>query len=373
MTAVALLATLAVIAHGGAGAHHGSGLDLRGGLLVAASTLPLLMWRRCPLGVFIVAAAGAAVASGLGYGYPLGIPISPTVALYLLATASEGRRWTRTNTIAVGIAFVLYVCASAFAQRAIPWFELQHTALAWAVAWFAGERTRLLHEHLAQLGERAAQAEREAESERLLAVAEERTRIARDLHDSTGQAINVIAVRAGAARLRYQEAPDRSLAALAEIEEIARQTAAELDGIVHSLRETSGDDVAVAPAGLASLSTLAETHTRSGLELDVQTSGTPRPLAGSADQAAYRILQEGLSNASRHGSGGVSVELVYEGDALRITVVNPAGPSASNNERHGHGLVGMKERASLVGGSLEAVTANGRFRLSARIPYEAGR
>src|SRR5206468_446811 len=122
------------------------------------------------------------------------------------------------------------------ARGGFPAPQLLHSGLAWTVAWFAGERARLRHLHMADLHERASRSEREAERERLLAVAEERARIARDLHDSAGHAISVIAVRAGAARLRHGQEPDRSLLALEAIENLARQTATDIDHIVGTLR-----------------------------------------------------------------------------------------------------------------------------------------
>ena len=146
----------------------------------------------------------------------------------------------------------------------------------------AGTRLRReqRREQLAELRDRALRAEREAERERLLAVAEERARIARDLHDSAGHAISVIAVRAGAARLRHQQDPDRSLVALEAIEELARQTAAEIDQLVGTLRDGgSANGVVEGPPSLASLETLVAHHQAAGLEVTLDTAGAPRPLA----------------------------------------------------------------------------------------------
>jgi signal transduction histidine kinase len=248
--------------------------------------------------------------------------------------------------------------------------ELLHTGLAWAVAWFAGERTRLRREHIAELGERALRAEREVERERLLAVAEERARIARDLHDSAGHAINVIAVRAGGARLRHHEDPDRSLLALQEIEQVARQTVEEIDQLVGTLREGgSGDRAVEAPPGLASLDTLIGHHAASGLEVTFETAGAPRPLGGAADRAAYRILQEALTNAARHGTGSARVELAFDDAEVELTVTNPVPADGPPSSGGGHGLIGMRERATLLGGSLHSERSNGVFRISARIPF----
>jgi signal transduction histidine kinase len=344
-------------------------LDLLGVALAAGSTLPIMFWRRSPLGVFVVTAAACVLLAGLGFRMDL--LLGPAVALYLLAASrSPQTRWTWRTTVTVVGLLVAYLVAAAAAQNAFPISELSHAGLAWAVAWFAGERTRLRHEQIAELNERAVRAEREAERERLLAAAQERARIARDLHDSAGHAISVIAVRAGAARLRHQQDPDRSLLALEAIEALARQTAGEIDQLVGSLREggLANEDLA-APPGLASLDTLIARHQAAGLEVTVDTSGAPRPLAAAADQAAYRILQEALTNAARHGVGSAHIRLAFGDTGVEVGVTNPVPTGGSPRSGGGHGLVGMRERATLLGGNLEADRANGTFRLRAQIPY----
>jgi signal transduction histidine kinase len=228
-----------------------------------------------------------------------------------------------------------------------------------------GDRVRLRRERVANLEERALQAERETERERRLAAAEERTRIARDLHDSAGHAINVILVHAGAARLLAEKDPARSRAALATIEDLARETLVEIDGLVSALRED--EERAKTPIGLAALDALVKRHRDAGLEVDVRISGARRTLGPAVDQAAYRILQESLTNALRHGSGATDVSVDYGEDALEIGVTNPAD---ADGAKPGHGIVGMRERASLLGGSIDAGSQNGSFRVRARLPYK---
>lgn len=355
--------------------HTGWGaLDPLGVALVALSTAPLAVGRRAPLGVFVLTAAASVALAGLDYG--AGLPIGAAVALYLLASSRDsGTPWTRGATIAVAGLFTAYVGAVVTAQGNFAGIDILHAGLAWAVAWFAGERTRLRREQLTELRERAAHAEREAERERLLAVAEERARIARDLHDSAGHAINVIAVRAGAARLRHDQEPDRSLAALEAIEELARHSAAEIDQFVGALRVSSPSEGYVeAPPGLASLDTLVAQHAATGLEIILDTAGVPRPLTGGCDQAAFRILQEALTNAARHGTGTARVQLTFGHEAFEVVVTNEVPPGASVRASGGHGLVGMRERATLLGGVLAAEESGGRFRVRARLPYAgAGR
>jgi signal transduction histidine kinase len=379
IAAAALAGSLALLAHGGINAfrpgsgidasHPGSGtLDLVGVVLAACSTVPLLAWRRSPLGVFAVTATAGVLLAGLGYRIDL--LLGPTAALYLLAASREQKTpWTRRTTVTVVGLLVAYLGAAAAAQQTLPASELLHTGLAWAVAWFAGERTRLRREQVAQLQERALRVEREGERERLLAATEERARIARDLHDSAGHAISVIAVRAGAARLRHHQDPDRSLAALEAIEELARQTAEEIDQLVGTLREDATNGVVEAPPALASLDTLIAHHQAAGLEIAFDTAGAPRPLGAAADQAAYRILQEALTNAARHGAGSARIELAFGDGAVELSVTNPVPAHGSPRSGGGHGLIGMRERATLLGGSLDAERANGAFRVRARIPY----
>jgi signal transduction histidine kinase len=347
-------------------------LDWIGGMLAACSTLPLVAWRRAPHAVFSLTASACVLLGGLGYS--IALPLGPTAALFLLAASrNEADPWTRRNTAEVLAFFAAYLGACAIGDGSFPGSELLHTSLAWAVAWFAGERTRLLREHVAELRERARRNDREAERERRLAVAEERARIARDLHDSAGHAINVIAVRAGAARMRHDENPERSRAALEAIEEVARNTVTEIDGIVGTLRERGSENGEVAaPAGLASIGTLVAQHSAAGLNVTVSTVGSPRPLGAAVDVTAYRILQEALTNAARHGTGPAQIELAFDEAALRLTISNAVPDDSPRRASGGHGLIGMRERATLLGGSLDAERANGTFRLGAELPYGGG-
>src|ERR671918_1703801 len=377
IAALALGGTLAVLSHGFTvipGSNPGPAkLDAVGALLAVCASVPLFAWRRGALGVFALTASAYVLLGGLGYA--VGVPFGPTAVLYLLAASrDDADPWTRRTTTAVIALLAAYLTATGLAQGRFPGSELFHTALAWGAAWFAGERTRLQRAHITELHERAMRAEREAERERRLGVAEERARIARDLHDSAGHAINVIAVRAGAARLRHHQDPDRSRLALEAIEEVARQTVEEIDHMVGTLRDSGpGNGVVEAPAGLASLDTLIGHHAAAGLEVTLDASGAPRPLSGAADQAAYRILQEALTNAARHGAGRAHIELAFGDAAVELTVTNPVVVNGASRSGGGHGLIGMRERATLLGGDLDAERANGTFRVRARLPYGAHR
>jgi signal transduction histidine kinase len=361
---VVFVLTLMLLASGGvSGDEDARDFDLPAVVLAAFASFPLLVRRRAPLVAFAVTAIASAALNVLGY--PAGPPIGPMVALYFVGLRSAATRTAARATAAliVGL-FIVHVTAAGVGRDSFPIVALLFGALAWGGAWVIGDRVRLRRERIAELEERARRAERETERERRLATAEERTRIARDLHDSAGHAINVILVHAGAARLLAEKDPGRSREALGTIETVARETLREIEQLVRALRE---DEDAVEPPGLAALDALVKRHRDAGLDVEIVVNGARRPLGPAVDQAAYRILQESLTNALRHGNGGARVALTYGGDGLEIGVTNSSrggGPVAV-----GHGIVGMRERASLLGGSVNHESMNGVFRIRARLPY----
>ena len=347
------------------------GLDGLAVALAALASLPLAGRRRAPLAVFALTAAASAALNALGY--PPGPPQGPTIALYFLAASPEQTRVpTRLTAATVAGLFVVHAGAVGFAREEFPTVPLLFGALVWGAAWVFGDRVRMRHARMAELEERALRAEREAERERRLAAAEERTRIARDLHDSAGHAINVILVQAGAARLLSEKDPQGARAALETIEEVARETVEEIDQLVRVLRDDDGSPEPARevepPLGVAALDTLAERHRAAGLEVTVNVAGSRRELAPGVDQAAYRVLQEALTNAARHGSGQAEVDVTFGSGALEITVTNPVLPD-SIAAGAGHGIVGMRERAALLRGDLQSSAADGVFRIEARLPY----
>jgi signal transduction histidine kinase len=367
IAAVVFAFSLALMSHGDVG-RLDRDFDVFGGVLAALASLPLVARRLAPLPVFALVTMATSALYVLRYG--LGPPFGFAIALYSVAESrheTRPRTWTVALVASIVILFGPHLVQGEFAP------EFLLGAAVWAAAWFAGDRARLRRERLAELEERALRAEREAERERRLAAAEERTRIARDLHDSAGHAINVILVQAGAARLLSEKDPAGARAALETIEEVARETVDDIDQLVRVLRDDGASARAASevepPLGLAALDALAERHRAAGLELTVRVRGSRRPLAPGADQAAYRILQEALTNAARHGGGSAEVDVAYEARTLEITVTNPA-PGNAASAGSGHGIVGMRERAALLGGSLQARAAHGIFSVQARLPYD---
>jgi signal transduction histidine kinase len=319
-------------------------------LLAAAASLPLVARRRWPLAVFVV--TGLASTALRLVANPEGPPLGPTLALYFMVAQSDGSR-ARTRqlaAVAIGV-LVAHVAANGIADDRIPWAESVFGVLVWGTAWLVGERTRTR-------GERV-------ERERRLAAAEERTRIARDLHDSAGHAINVILVHAGLGRLSAETDPAAAKRAFETIEEVARETVTEIDEMVRALREDS--DGVEPPAGVAALQGLVARHRSAGLDVATTVRGDVRALPPAVDRAAYRIVQEALTNAARHGSGSAELDVAFAPRALELTVANPVGRDRSARG-DGHGLTGMRERASLLGGRLEAGLREGRFRVHAQLP-----
>ena len=337
------------------------------GLAVLAS-LPLVAVRRAPLTVFALTAAATAALSVPGA--PMGFGSGPGVALYFLAlnpAATRAGRWLTAATV-VGFS-VLLAYTDSLDNSFTPW---PIGALLWGGIWVVGDWVRQRRERRKQLDGLALQAEREAERERRLAVAEERTRIARDLHDSAGHALNVILVQAGAARLLSQRDPERARQSLQTIEEVARETVGEIDQLVRVLREDGlagrGHGADEPLPGLAALDRLIDRNRAAGLEVTINIRGERRMLPPGVDQAAYRILQEALTNAVLHGPGSVEAEVNFGSRTLELAVTNPNRPEGVPTGT-GHGVVGMRERAALLGGRLSAGSVDGVFLVRAELPY----
>jgi signal transduction histidine kinase len=326
--------------------------------LVVVSTMPLVFRDRFPTSVFALTAAATALSAVVAF--PIGLPLGPGVGLYAIAVhRSRAAQPPAGRAMIVSAGFLSYLGAAAIHLHQVPWAEAFHGGLLWAALWFAGERTRLQRQQIEDLTQAAVR-------ERHLAAAEERTRIARDLHDSAGHAINVIAIRAGAARLRHHEDPDRSLAALQTIEELARQTAADIDHFVSALRSDAATSEPPVPRSLAAIGSLAELHAGAGLDVATRTIGEPRTVPDGVDQAAYRIVQEALTNASRHGNGTAALVIEYTDSAVVLDVTNTC--SQIGERPLGNGLLGATERANQLGGTLTTELRSGVFTLHACLP-----
>lgn len=207
------------------------------------------------------------------------------------------------------------------------------------------------------------------------AVAKERTRIALDLHDIVADSItSMVLLSAGAARLIGTD-PERAKSLLTQVELSGRQAITELQRMLGLLRAASDaiDSLGDPRPGLQAVADLLARFRGLGLELVEETAGSPRALDAGLDVSAYRIIQEALTNAARHGNGNAQLDIAFAPGALEIAIANPTlRDPAARVAGGGRGIVGMRERAALLGGSLEAGASDGVFRVRARLPYGDG-
>jgi signal transduction histidine kinase len=347
-------------------------------LAVAAACGALPFRRRFAapvLGVVAVAVAllNALAGSGGGLVTPGGglAVLAVPLAVYGVAAASA------SPGTAAGIgAAVATIEAGALSGAGGPDWGAALMALA-AAGWLAGENTRSRRAHLEGVLERAAEREREREQQARQAGAEERLRIARELHDVVAHAMSIIAVRSGVARLVIDVRPDEAHEALGIIEGTSRQALAELRLLVGVLRghETQDADANREPApGLADLPGLIGRINEAGVSVGLRVEGEPRRLAPGVDLSAYRIVQEALTNVVRHAApAAAELTVRYQPDEVVIEVTDDgcaraARPVGRAQDGSGHGIAGMRERAAVYGGRLVAEPTASGFRVLARIP-----
>ncbi|MGW5083084.1 sensor histidine kinase [Micromonospora echinospora] len=242
------------------------------------------------------------------------------------------------------------------------WRDLLLAVIALALAWALGELQR-------------AQAQRRCAWERQV-LAAERERISRELHDVVAHHVAVIAVQAAAAEDVFDEQPEQARAALGAIDAAARSALTELRAMLHALALDDGSEPDGPQPGLAQLDALADAVRAVGLRVTLRRDGDGEALPGGVQLSAYRIVQESLTNALRHGHATrADVDVHYRDGVLRLEVVNDGpAPARRPGTAVGRGIVGMRERARLLGGTLDAgPLPAGGFRVHARLPVEAAR
>ncbi|WP_328869449.1 sensor histidine kinase [Streptomyces sp. NBC_00287] len=324
----------------------------------------LLLWRhRYPVAVAF-GTAGAAMVY-LGAGYPYG-PVFLTVAISCFNAIVAGHRraaWAAMGTLWVGhvlVAHWLYQWLPPSGDSAAPWGQ-EGVVAAWVVAIVAlSELVRTRREQWAkERAERAQAARRRADEERL--------RIARELHDVLAHSISVINVQAGVGLALLDSDPEQARTALTTIKAQSKEALGEVRQVLDTLRAPGDAPRAPAP-GLDRLPELVDQAAGAGLTVEVH--GTPPPLPPGTDLAAFRIVQEALTNVVRHsGSRHARVHLEHEGGALRIRVDDDGPATGADAGGSGNGLAGMRERAAALGGTIEAgPRADGGFRVLAVLP-----
>jgi len=329
--------------------------------LVLWATVPIAFRRRAP--VPVLWAVGSAVVVYAALGYPENLAPSLAVAAGSAASWSPRAtflRWVVPSSVVPGV-----ILAIDSAPGDGNWVEIA-ISLAFGVGLplLIG---RILHHRRLRLERDRVQAARDA-------VTAERARIARELHDVVAHAVSVMVVQAGAARTVLEKDPDAARRALREIERTGRTGLTELRRLLDVLK-TDADEVALAPQpGLEALEELLARFRATGLPVEATVEGVPRPLAPGVDLTAYRVVQEALTNALKHAGGAhAHVRLRYGDRAIDLEVEDDGrGPTADGSVTVGHGLLGMRERVAVFGGSLEAgERRGGGFVVRARIPTDA--
>jgi len=304
--------------------------------------------------------------------WALGVPSSGFAAIILVFTAAADIPHPRGLRAAGVTAGVLTAWTAAGVVYGVaPVYVLPIVALTGVGATLAGDNVRTRRAYLVELEERAARAEELRAAEAREAVAEERTRIARELHDVVAHSVGVMVVQAGAARHIAERDPARAAEALGTIERVGRESLQELRRVLGVLRSGPDDTTGTAPQpDLAALDELLARCADAGLAVDLAVDGTPRPVPAGIGLTAYRIVQESLTNVLKHAATRTaSVSLAYRPEEIAIEVSDDGRGAAAAVGPAGHGLAGMRERAATCGGSLVAgPRPGGGFRVRVVLP-----
>jgi signal transduction histidine kinase len=355
--------------------------DLLASVLSLATTLPIAFRRRRPvlvLAVIVLATILATVtrpSSGVGLGV--------LIAMYSVAAHADRRQSLAALTFTMIAITAVVTAVIASSQPALPpaIYPLA-LVLAWIISgavWLLGDLVRTRGEAVAELRLRNEELEAEREENARLAVADERARIARELHDAVAHSLSVMVVQAGAARRALETAePDgevaaeRARGALATIEATGRDTLGEMRRVVGALRPT-GDEPYEPQPSLDELDRLLTSVREAGLPVELVVEGDARAVPRGVDLSAYRVVQESLTNTLKHAhAASARVRLHYGSDALDVEVTDDGRGAAAQlleAPHRGYGLAGMRERVAMAGGEMVAQPGpSGGFVVRARLP-----
>jgi signal transduction histidine kinase len=348
--------------------------DVLGTVLVLLQTLPLAVRRTAPLGVLVTISAAVVIHSALGYQIVQAGTFGSLVAVFSAASLTDNRGGLVAAVVSAA------AVAAFFATNRATWGlpNAASTGATWAVAWLAGTFVRIRGEQVEEAGARAAKLERENEARAREAVADERARIARELHDIVGHALNVVVIQAAGARRVFAARPESARAALTSIESAGREALVDMERMLGVLSGTGADDGAPGPRpGLAQLAGLAEHVSEAGLPVDVIVEGERLEIPTSVDLSAFRIVQESLTNCLKHsGATRATVTVRYRPQDLEVEVIDDGRGSRESRGRvngGGRGHLGMRERVALFGGdiSIGPVTPAGGYSVRARLPFKS--
>ncbi|OZM75933.1 two-component sensor histidine kinase [Pseudonocardia sp. MH-G8] len=345
--------------------------------VAVAAALPLVVRRRYPMPAAIAVALVGAVALVV---MAAPIVVLPAVLVAVYSAAAYGPRWSGPLAVVVTAAgvgletVVIGVAAEPLAPGVVAvmiGFGISFTL----TAWLAGSLRRARRISLEQLQERARMLEVEREQESHLAALAERARIAREMHDIVAHSLSVIVVQADGGRYVAADNPAAAAEALTGIAAIGREALADVRGLLGMLRADEGGAAADGPGPQPDPSLipgLVEEIRAAGTPVRLTVTGEARDLPAAAGLAAYRVVQEALTNVLKHAGAGAEahVELEWRRDDLTVRVTDDGVGPAVDDDRRGRGLQGMRERAALHGGHLEAgPRPGGGFAVHAVLPY----
>jgi signal transduction histidine kinase len=337
--------------------------------IVAVLVLAVVARRRFP---FAAPAAYWAIAAA--FSFVDGVLIPSMQSLFPIGMAVAFLLGNLRNGLKAATGLGVVLAAAAVIVYKIPGHttaELVFVPLEFAISWLAGYALRERAEQAEAAEIRATQAERERETVARIAVAEERARIARELHDIVAHAVSVMVLQVGAVRHKLPDELEEDSDALRRVEQAGRTALAEMRRLLGAMRR-EGDGIELGPQpGLDGLDSLLEDVDGAGLPVRVHVEGEAFPLPRAIDLSVYRIVQEGLTNSLKHARAShADVTFRYRPDELEVEVVDD-GAGAATSDALGHGLVGIRERVKIYGGKMSAGAApTGGFVLSARLPLD---
>jgi signal transduction histidine kinase len=341
--------------------------------LALLHTLPLAARRRFPGPVLALCVASGLAVAALGVSP---VVLGPAIVVAVYSVAAYGDRWVPLAGLA---AAELGAAAVQLTPGRFQALTVVSNGLVIGAAWLVGHFVGGRRDHISRL-ERTAELERTRAELARRAVAEERLRLARELHDVVAHAISVIAVQSGVGAHVAGTQPEEAAKALVAIEATSRAALTELRRLLGVLRQEGEPEGSLAPVpGLADLDGLLAEVAKAGLAVKLRVEGTPSPLPAGVDLSAYRIVQEALTNVVKHaGPARAQVVIGYRDHEVTVEVIDDGrgvtAPTGDGQARVGHGLIGMRERVQAFGGDLEAgPRPGGGFRVAARLPLGAER
>jgi signal transduction histidine kinase len=335
-------------------------LDALGILLLAVGPAALLLRRRYP-----VAVLWFVLATTLAYlllDYPRG-PIFLALIVAFVTTVMSGHRVAAVSSLLVGYASFLWLPNVVGVEPPPTWAHALGLG-----AWLLVLLT--VSEVVRGRRDRAIESARARDEEARRRASEERLRIARELHDVLAHNISLINVQAGVALHLIDERPEQARTALAAIKEASNEALSELRSVLDVLRRGYEEPPRSPTRGLTRLDDLVSKTQAAGVSVSTHVDGAPRPLPAEVDLAVFRIVQEALTNVTRHTDGARATVRIAFGDGdLTVQVDDDGRPTTKTIPAGGRGIRGMRERAAALGGELEAgLRANGGFRVVARLP-----